>query len=206
MIRIKQAVIVEGKYDKIKLDSIIDALIITTNGFEIFRDSKKMELIRSLAQRDGILILTDSDSAGFKIRSYITGSVRDGKVYNAYIPDILGKESRKTEYSKEGKLGVEGISVPLLIDALQKAGVSYENDDGSDKSFMTKLRLYEDGLSGSAESAKLRGEFLKILSLPQRLSSNSLVKVINSGFSQEQYEEALCKAKNNLKMTADGIN
>ena len=124
MIKIKEVVIVEGRYDKIKLSSIIDALIIETNGFGIFKDKEKMELIRRLAPERGILILTDSDSAGFKIRSYIGGSVPRELVKHAYIPDIYGKEKRKTAYSKEMKLGVEGVDKDVILNALRAAGVT----------------------------------------------------------------------------------
>ena len=127
MIKINQAVIVEGKYDKIKLSSIIDGLIIETNGFSVFKDKEKQRLIRRLADEKGILIMTDSDSAGFKIRSFLGGSIPSDKIFHAYIPDIFGKEKRKTEYSKEGKLGVEGVSVQVITEALERAGVLYES-------------------------------------------------------------------------------
>ena len=120
MIRINQAVIVEGKYDKIKLSSIIDGIIIVTNGFRIFKDTEKLELIRYYASTTGIIILTDSDSAGRKIRGYIKGAVNGGDIRNVYIPDILGKEKRKEKPSAEGKLGVEGVDADILLDALEK--------------------------------------------------------------------------------------
>ena len=123
MIKIEQAVIVEGRYDKIKLSSLIDALIIETDGFSIFKDKEKQKLIKRLANEKGILILTDSDSAGFKIRSFLGGSVPEDKVFHAYIPDIFGKEKRKSEYSKEGKLGVEGVPSNVIYEALERAGV-----------------------------------------------------------------------------------
>ncbi|MCR4925700.1 MAG: toprim domain-containing protein, partial [Clostridiales bacterium] len=123
MIKIKQAIIVEGKYDKIKLNSIIDAPIITTNGFSVFTDKEKQKLIRKLASERGIIILTDSDSAGFKIRSFFTGSIPKEQIINAYIPDIMGKERRKTVPSKEGKLGVEGVPAKVIVEALERAGV-----------------------------------------------------------------------------------
>ena len=126
MIKIKSPVIVEGKYDKIKLSSILDAVIIETDGFGIFNDKEKQKLIRKLAETKGLLILTDSDSAGFKIRSFIGGMVPEDQIKHAYIPDIFGKEKRKTEASKEGKLGVEGVPKGKIIEALQKAGVTAE--------------------------------------------------------------------------------
>ncbi|MBR5273321.1 MAG: DUF4093 domain-containing protein [Clostridia bacterium] len=198
MIKIKQAVIVEGKYDKIKLESIVDALIITTDGFEIFKDSEKMAMIRRLAETNGLLIMTDSDVAGFKIRSYISGSVDSDKIFHAYIPDILGKEPRKEKGSKEGKLGVEGVPSKLIVEALERAGVICEVVD-SKPAFMTKYRLYSDGISGNSDSSKLRVELLKALSLPERLSANSLVKVINESYSEEEYLSALEKARESIK-------
>ena len=129
MIKLKQAVIVEGKYDKIKLGSILDAVIITTDGFGIFKDKEKTELIRSLAQTCGVIILTDSDSAGFKIRNHIKGCVKDGKVVNVFIPEITGKEKRKEKPSAEGLLGVEGVSREVLEKALNDAGIIAESCD-----------------------------------------------------------------------------
>ncbi|MBQ4247912.1 MAG: toprim domain-containing protein, partial [Ruminococcus sp.] len=139
MIKINEAIIVEGKYDKIKLSSIVDAVIIITNGFGIFKDEEKLGLIRYYAQKTGIIILTDSDAAGRKIRGYIKGAVKGGKITNVYIPDVFGKEKRKTKPSAEGKLGVEGIDVDTLLEAFRKAGISAsENTVRSD---ITKLTL-----------------------------------------------------------------
>ena len=123
MLHIKQAVIVEGKYDKIKLSSIVDAVIIPTGGFKIFKDKETLKVIRYFAETTGIIILTDSDTAGFKIRSFLKGAVKNGKIINVYVPDIFGKEKRKTEKSKEGKLGVEGISEKILLEAFQNQGI-----------------------------------------------------------------------------------
>ncbi|MBR5774077.1 MAG: DUF4093 domain-containing protein [Clostridia bacterium] len=198
MIKIKQAVIVEGKYDKIKLESIIDALIITTEGFEIFKDSEKMSMIRRLSETNGILIMTDSDVAGFKIRSYISGCVDPKNIYHAYIPDILGKEPRKEKSSKEGKLGVEGIPTRLIVEALERAGVMCAESEQK-RGYMTKVRLYEDGLSGGGNSANLRKALLKKLGLPERLSANSLVKVINESVSEGEYISALESARDEIK-------
>ena len=129
MIKVKEAIIVEGKYDKIKLSSIIDGLIITTNGFGIFNDKERQYLIRELAKKRGIIVLTDSDSAGFVIRNFLKGSVPKEQIKHAYIPDIFGKEKRKDKRSKEGKLGVEGVSKELILEALRKCGASCEDSD-----------------------------------------------------------------------------
>ena len=176
MIKLDEAIIVEGKYDKIKLSSIVDAVIIVTNGFGIFKDTEKLELIRYYAEKTGIIILTDSDAAGRKIRGYIKGAVGGGRITNVYIPDVFGKERRKTKPSAEGKLGVEGIDVNTLLDAFRKAGITAsENTKRSD---ITKLTLYELGLSGGANSAMLREKLQVSLGLPRQLSAGGLVEVL----------------------------
>lgn len=190
MIRIRQAVIVEGKYDKIKLSSLLDTVIIQTDGFGIFKDHEKMELIRRLAQTRGILILTDSDAAGFKIRSYIGGSLPQDQVIHAYIPDILGKEKRKSAPSQEGKLGVEGIPSKILMESLQRAGVTCEEAAEPGRK-ITKNDLYEDGLSGRPNSRALKKKLLKQLQLPERLSSNALLEILNLFMTYDAYKEAV---------------
>lgn len=191
MIKVKQAVIVEGKYDKIKLSSIIDGLIITTNGFSIFKDKEKTALIRRLAENQGIIILTDSDSAGFKIRNYIRGCTQKGKITNIYIPDIFGKEKRKVVPSKEGKLGVEGISADILKDAFEKAGIVSENTEKSRRDEITRIMLYDDMLMGREGSEAKRKKLLKKLSLPEMLSVTCLLEVLNSMYSLNEYKNAL---------------
>lgn len=192
LIKIDQAVIVEGKYDKIKLESIIDALIIETNGFGIFKDKEKVSLIKRLAERRGILILTDSDSAGFKIRSYIKGFVDQDLIINAYIPDVLGKEKRKASSSKEGKIGVEGISREILIETLDRAGVFNKSGSGRGRE-ITNLDLYEFGISGRENSRERKRRLLEEFNLPERLSTNSLVKVLNSVTNYEEFRKTAKK-------------
>ncbi len=186
MIKIKQAVIVEGKYDKIKLSGIIDAPIIQTDGFGIFKDKELQLLIRKLAEKRGILVLTDSDSAGFRIRSFIGSTVDRKDIVHAYIPDIFGKESRKTEPSKEGKIGVEGVSEQVIMQALANAGVLCESAQEPARP-ITKLDLYELGFTGGADSSKKRAALLKYYSFPERLSANSLIKVLNCITTYEQF-------------------
>lgn len=195
MIKVSQAVIVEGKYDKIKLSNIIDGLIIETGGFSIFKDKEKQKLIRRLAAEKGILILTDSDSAGFKIRSFLGGSIPQEQIINAYIPDIFGKERRKTEPSKEGKLGVEGVETKIILDALEKAGVLCEERDGSGRRLITNVDLYENGFSGSPGCQSRKEELLKSLELPVRLSTSSLVKVLNAFMTYDDFINAVEKLK-----------
>ncbi len=196
MIKIDKVIIVEGKYDKIKLSSIIDAVIIETDGFGIFNDKEKQRLIRRLAEAKGILILTDSDSAGFKIRSFIRGIVPTEQISHAYIPDIFGKEKRKTEPSKEGKLGVEGVSTQIIVEALEKAGVLCQTTEEAQSRKITKLDLYEDGLTGKENSELLRKKLLKHLGLPERLTTNALLQVLNTFLTFDDYKKAIEWVKN----------
>ncbi len=189
MLHIKQAVIVEGKYDKIKLSSVMDAVIIVTNGFSIFKDKEKMSLIRTYAKKTGIIILTDSDSAGFKIRNYLKGSVK-GNIINVYIPDIFGKERRKEKASKEGKIGVEGIDTDVIINAFKKAGVTFSERD-TEKDNITRMDLYDDGFSGGENSSFKRKMLLKYLDLPELLSVSGMLDILNSMFTLEEYKKII---------------
>lgn len=190
MIKINEAIVVEGKYDKIKLSSIVDGLIIETNGFRIFKDKEKINLLRNLAKKRGILIFTDSDSAGFLIRNYISSIIPKENIKHAYIPDIYGKEKRKYNYSKEGKLGVEGIPKKIIEKSLKDAGVIFKETElvKKNKREITKIDLYDYGLSGRDNSFELRKAFLKQLNLPEHLSVNSLVKVLNCSLTYEEFE------------------
>ncbi len=165
MIKISQAVIVEGKYDKIKLSSIIDGTIIVTNGFGIFKDKEKMELIRYYARTTGIVILTDSDSAGRRIRGYIRGAVNGGDIRNVFIPDIFGKEKRKEKPSAEGKLGVEGVDAKILLDAFDRAGITASESRQSED--ISKLTLFELGLSGGRDSNRFVKGFREVWGCPR---------------------------------------
>lgn len=193
MIKINEAVIVEGKYDKIKLSSILDAVIIITNGFGIFKDKEKLELIRYYARTTGIIILTDSDSAGLKIRNYIKGAVRGGRIVNVFIPDIFGKEKRKTKPSAEGKLGVEGISVKLLEEAFEKSGV-ISSVRGTAHN-ITNYTMYELGLSGGANSRSLREILQKSLGLPSLMSVTALIEVLNTMMSAQELARRVSEIK-----------
>ena len=190
MISIRQAVIVEGKYDKIRLSTLLDALILTTDGFSIFKDKEKMNLIRRLAASRGIVILTDSDSAGFLIRSHLMGSIPKEQIINVYIPDVYGKEKRKAAPGKEGKLGVEAMSGDVLLQAFQNAGVICETDR-SPRCTVTKADLYADGLSGGENSQSKRHALCRKFGLPERLSQNALLEVLNGMISYEEYRQAV---------------
>lgn len=193
MIHIKQPIIVEGKYDRIKLSSVVDALIITTDGFGIYKDKEKMALIRAFAEKEGIIILTDSDGAGFQIRNHIKSCIKKGRIYNVYIPDIFGKERRKDKPSKEGKLGVEGMDVSVLEKAFSDAGIYSESAQPTE--WLTRADLLSDGLMGGRGSAALRERLFSELGLPEHLSTAGLLEVLNRLYSREQYEKILKKVK-----------
>lgn len=187
MIRVNEAVIVEGKYDKIKLSSVVDGMIIVTNGFGIFKDKEKLELIRYYAEKTGIIILTDSDNAGRKIRGYIKGAIKNGRITNVYIPDIFGKEKRKAKPSAEGKLGVEGIDVKTLSEAFERAGISTaETETVKD---ITKLTMFELGLSGVQDSSMLRKKLQQKLNLPSELSAGALLEILNTMMTASELSE-----------------
>ncbi len=191
MIKIQEAIVVEGIYDKTKLEQFIKGVIIITDGFRIFKDKENMLLLKKLAQTRGIVVLTDSDRAGFLIRNYIKECVPTKYVKHAYIPEVKGKERRKAKGGKEGLLGVEGVSEELIIDALKRAGCTMENHDGvklSNAKPITKYDLYLDGLTGKSDSKDLRNRLKKELNLPSRLSTNSLLEVLNALLSYEEYK------------------
>lgn len=190
MIKLDIPVIVEGKYDKITLENVIDALIIPTNGFGIFNDPEKCRLIRRLAAEKGVIIMTDSDSAGAFIRSRLKGIIGEAKIINVYVPCLKGKEKRKSAPSKEGLLGVEGITKEQLLKALQRSGV-FLTEDTKEPLPITKTDLYEAGLSGRADSAAARKDLLEFLELPQNLSPNAMLDIINTLFNREDFTEVV---------------
>lgn len=194
MIKIKQAVVVEGKYDKITLGNILDTLIITTDGFGIFKDKEKLELIRSLAKTRGVVVLTDSDSAGFLIRNRLNQALLGLDFVNVYIPEIEGRERRKREVSSDGLLGVEGMSEAVISQALQKAGVICGMQEEKGKP-VTKLEMYEDGLYGTDNSKQLRVLLCKELGIPTRVSSNMLPELLTDLVGYDAYKEALERVK-----------
>lgn len=186
MLHLKEAVIVEGKYDKIKLSSMIDAVIIPTNGFTVFKDRETLEIIRYFAAKTGIIILTDSDAAGFKIRSFLKGAIKNGNITNVYVPDIFGKEKRKTAPSKEGKLGVEGIEKEIILEAFRKAGINADDkQELSDP--ITKLDLYERGFSGGKNSSEKRKKLLAELELPELLTAKGMIDILNTLMTRQEF-------------------
>lgn len=194
MIQLREAIITEGKYDKIKLSGLFDTVILTTDGFGIFKDKEKQRLIRRLARERGILVLTDSDSAGFVIRSFLSGIVEPQYVTHVYIPDIFGKEKRKDAPSKEGKLGVEGVRTEVILEALRKAGVTARDvPQTKNRREVTKTDFMEDGLSGGQNSAERRRRLLRQLDLPERTSANAMLKIINTFMTYAEYKEAVAR-------------
>lgn len=189
MIKLKEAVIVEGRYDKIKLSAIIDAPIIETNGFRIFKDKEKQSLIRRIAKERGILIFTDSDGAGFVIRNFLKGTVDPKCIKNAYIPEIKGKEKRKHQPSKEGTLGVEGISDDIILQAVRRSGATVVNENTAKNTVgdITKQDLYSLGLSGGENSANLRKQLLKKLNLPSYITANAMLVMLNCLYTKDEF-------------------
>lgn len=189
LISITQSIIVEGKYDKIKLTSLLNANIIETNGFNIFKNKQKLEFIKLLAVKTGIIIMTDSDAAGFKIRNYIKSTVKSGDIYHIYIPDVYGKESRKLSYSKEGKLGVEGLNKDLLIKIFENLNINLVNSQIKYNNCISMIDLYNDGFIGFKNSKSKRLKLLKTFDLPMHLSTSMLIKALNSISSYDEYKK-----------------
>lgn len=189
MIKVDQIVIVEGKYDKIKLSSIIDGIIIETEGFGIFKDKEKQKLIRKLAEKKGVVILTDSDSAGFVIRNFITSIVPNDYITNVYIPDIFGKEKRKESYSKEGKLGVEGVPAEIIAEAFAKAGIGAGPSEEKSIKEITLNDFYDDKLTGSPDSKERRKKLLRQLDLPERMSTKAMLEMFNLFLTYDEYKK-----------------
>jgi ribonuclease M5 len=202
-LKLTQAVIVEGKYDKIKLEALIDGVILTTNGFRIFKDKEMQRLIRTLAKTCGIVVLTDSDKAGFEIRALLSGIVWEGEIINVYIPDILGKEKRKRKPSAERKLGVEGMELAVLKEAFLRCGVTAKK--GNLKTArITRMDLYEDGLCGGENSADLRRGLYQKLGLPARLSTGAAIPLLNQILTLEEYKQEVENLKSiNIQQSTD---
>ena len=186
MIKIKEAIICEGKYDKIRLSGIFDTVIITTNGFRIFKDPEKKALIRLLAERQGLVLLTDSDGAGQMIRKYLEKLVPKDRIKNLYLPEIRGKEKRKTTPSAAGLLGVEGTDNEIILEAAKRAGILSEITEAP-KRKISKTDLFNLGLSGGEGSQEKRKSLLSYLKLPTVLTANSLLDVLNSLYSYDEF-------------------
>ncbi len=183
MVRIKEAIVVEGRYDKNPLSQILDAPILETSGFGIFKDKQQMALLRRVAETRGLIVFTDSDGAGFVIRNHIKSAIPGKYLKHAYTPDILGKERRKAAPGKEGKLGVEGMSREIILEALRKAGATIEGEESVCEKGITKQDLMALGLSGGSDASAKRLALLKKLNLPERMSPNAMLQALNLLYS-----------------------
>lgn len=188
MVKIKEAIVVEGRYDKNTLSQIVDAPVLQTNGFGIMKDRAQLALLRSVAEKRGLVIFTDSDGAGFVIRNFLKSAISGEYLKHAYIPDIPGKERRKAAPGKEGKLGVEGMTPEVIIDCLLRAGATIDGqNDALKTSGITKQDMFELGLSGGTDSKSKRQMLLKQLKLPEHMSSNALLQALNLLYSKEEF-------------------
>lgn len=186
MVKIKEAIVVEGRYDKNTLSQILDAPILETSGFGIFKDKQQMALLRRVAETRGLIVFTDSDGAGFVIRNHIKSAISGKYLKHAYIPDIYGKEKRKAAPGKEGKLGVEGMTREVILESLRRAGATIEGEETIPVRQITKQNLMELGLSGGADASAKRLKLLKKLNLPERMSSNAMLQALNLLYTYEE--------------------
>lgn len=191
MLKIREAIVVEGRYDKNTLSQIVDAPILETSGFGIFKDKEQMSLLRRVAERRGLIVFTDSDGAGFVIRNHIKSVIPGKYLKHAYIPDVYGKEKRKAAPGKEGKLGVEGLAPQILIESLRRAGATIEGEDSLGNKGITKQDLMALGLSGGANAGAKRLQLLKKLGLPERMSTNAMLQALNLLCSPEELKAIL---------------
>lgn len=201
--RIAEAIVVEGRYDRNTLLQAVDAVVVETDGFGVFSDDEKLEFIRDLARRCGVILLTDSDNAGFLIRSHLRGKLSDGRVLHAYIPDVEGKERRKRVGGRDGLVGVEGMSPAVIVDALRRAGATFVDDQGSvqtsvartseqgDK--LTRADFVTAGLSGAPDSSDRRAKLINMLGLPSRISPASLYRLLSSRFTKSEFLEIISR-------------
>ena len=187
MIKIWEAIVVEGRYDKNTLSQIVDTAILETSGFGIMNDKQQLALLRKVAQTRGLIVFTDSDGAGFVIRNYLKGAIPAEQLKHAYIPDIPGKERRKSAPGKEGKLGVEGMTRDVIIESLRRAGATFVDEPVSKKQDkITKVDFFDLGLSGGPDSKAKRLALMKMLDLPEHMSSNALLETLNLLYSKEE--------------------
>ena len=189
MVKIKEAILVEGRYDKNTLSQIVDAPILETSGFGIFKDKKQMALLRTIAEKRGLIVFTDSDGAGFVIRNHIKSAIPAKYLKHAYIPDIMGKERRKAAPGKEGKLGVEGMKPDVILEALRRSGATIEGEDVPVSRQITQQDLMALGLSGGADASAKRLALLKKLDLPEHMSANAMLQALNLLYSLEALTE-----------------
>ena len=198
MVKIREAIVVEGRYDKNTLSQIVDAPIFETGGFQIHKDKQQLQLLRKVAQKRGLIVFTDSDGAGFVIRNYLKGAIPAEHLKHAYIPDIYGKEKRKTAPGKEGKLGVEGMTREVIIQALRNSGATFEESTATVCGGITKQDFVELGLSGGKNSSTLRQKLLQKLNLPAHMSANGMLQALNLLYTKEELLTLVNKVKEEL--------
>ena len=191
MVKICEAIVVEGRYDKNTLSQIVDAPIFETGGFQIHKDREMLSLLRQVAKKRGLIVFTDSDGAGFVIRNFLKGAIPADQLKHAYIPDIYGKEKRKAAPGKEGKLGVEGMTPEVILQALRRAGATFADGAVADKKEITKQDLMELGLSGGKDSSLLRKKLLQKLGLPEHMSANAMLQALNLLCTKEELYECM---------------
>lgn len=192
MERVREVIVVEGRYDKNTVSQVVDATVVTLGGFAVFNDKEKLAFLRRLAEKRGLIVLTDSDGAGFLLRNYLKGALPRDKVKQAYIPDVKGKERRKRKGGKEGKLGVEGMTPAVLLEALRRAGATFEGEPEAERrEALTKADLFELGLTGGEGSAERRRRLLKRLDLPEHLTANGMLEALNLLFDRRELEALL---------------
>ena len=192
MVKLRQAIVVEGRYDKNTLAQIVDAPILETSGFGIMNDKKQLDLLRRVAESRGLIVFTDSDGAGFVIRNFLKSAIDPKYLLHAYIPDIYGKEKRKQSPGKEGKLGVEGMTPEVILECLRRAGADFDGGEERIASEpITKQDMMELGLSGGKDSSLLRGKLLKKLDLPEHMSSNAMLQALNLLYTLPQLRQII---------------
>ena len=191
MVKIREAILVEGRYDKNTLSQIVDAPIFETNGFGIFKDNKQMALLRKVAERRGLIVFTDADGAGFVIRNHVKSAIPGKFLKHAYTPDIFGKERRKTAPGKEGKLGVEGMPRDVILEALRRAGATMDGEEEPAQGQITKQDLMDLGLSGGKDASEKRLAVLKKLELPEHMSANAMLQALNMLYTRDELEKLL---------------
>lgn len=189
MRRIREVIVVEGRYDKNALRQVVDATVVETRGFGVFRDQERLALLRRLGRERGLILLTDSDGAGFVIRNFLKGAIPKSQLKQAYIPDVPGKERRKAAPGREGKLGVEGMPPQVLLEALERAGATFEEeaDKGDRRRPITKADFYALGLTGGPDSAARRASLLRRLRLPEHMTANALLEAVNILYTREEF-------------------
>lgn len=191
MRRVREVIVVEGRYDRNALRQVVDATVVETRGFGVFNDRERLALLRRLAAERGMILLTDSDGAGFVIRNFLKGAIPRSQLKQAYIPDVYGKERRKASPGREGKLGVEGMPPAVLLEALERAGATFDGGaaERGERGPVTKADFYELGLTGCPNSGAKRAALLQKLGLPERMTANALLEAVNILYTREEFME-----------------